>query len=256
MSVAWQPPVNMAAPTGISPVSAGSIPPGSVSAPMEDLQHEGPSPGDSEITDLNQHTKEIQFHGHTSSMAFIGSLRRLSCVDPVAANSPTEPSLVSALHNSAFSKLYRAPMGASRETTADQPNFYFPEAHLFIEAYFSGIHFIHPFIDRSSFMSQAEALWSGRSPQPPSTFIPTYFGLLATGVLMMHWTENRLGGRTRFEWSRMLFKYALRHLDEQPFSNDLNTIHCLYFLVSASLHAPPCPFTVSFPVFFSVFVRL
>ncbi|CAK7213941.1 hypothetical protein SEUCBS140593_002017 [Sporothrix eucalyptigena] len=192
------------------------------------------SPHDSEITDLNEHTNEIEFHGNTSSMSFLGDLERTSRLGPRDKQSPNpNASLVTAMHNHAFARRLLQPTYVPLIQEFQNPgkeNFYASYAHVFIEAYFSGIHYVHPFVYKESFMSRANALWFGASPQPSKSFIAMYLSLLALGSLTYSWPEERLGGRTRFEWSRKLFNEALGYLNNLQFSNDLETVHCLYFM--------------------------
>lgn len=185
------------------------------------------SPVDSEITEVNRYTNAFEFHGSTSSVAFLGNLQRLSGHQP-ARLSYQNASLVSELHNSRFSAQAKnkvppsAPPGEA---------FYFKHAHLFIDAYFSGIHYIHPFIDREDFRARSNNLWFGKSPHPTNSFIALYLSLLSVGALTRTWEEERLDGLTRFEWSRKLFAEAQVYLNETQFSNDLDTVHCLYLIV-------------------------
>ncbi|CAK7229853.1 hypothetical protein SBRCBS47491_007388 [Sporothrix bragantina] len=192
------------------------------------------SPHDSEITDLNEHTNEIEFHGNTSSMSFLGDLERTSRLGPRDKQSPNpSASLVTAMHNHAFARRLMQPPYVPPIQEIQNPgkeNFYATHAHVFIEAYFSGIHYVHPFVEKESFMSRANALWFGHTPQPSKSFIAMYLSLLALGSLTYSWPEEKLGGRTRFEWSRKLFNEAMGYLNNLQFSNDLETVHCLYFM--------------------------
>lgn len=197
------------------------------------------SPHDSEISDLNEHTNEIEFHGNTSSMSFLGDLERTSCHGSWDKQSPNpSASLVTAMHNHAFARRLLQPSGVrpiQEIQNSSKENFYAPHAYVFVEAYFSGIHYVHPFVDKESFMSRASALWFGYSPQPSKSFMAMYLSLLALGSLTYSWPEERLGSRTRFEWSRKLFNEALDCLNNLQFCNDLETVHCLYFMVCCCL---------------------
>lgn len=192
----------------------------------------GDAEQDEEITDVNTHTNQIEFHGNTSSLAFLGDLETLpGCRTP--RRSPLKASLVSELHNPAFPHNIIRASGSTTTTGSSRQTFYFPQAHVFIEAYFSGLHFIHPIIEKESFMSRAHDLWCCPSPAPSVSFVAKYFAVLSLGALTRPWPEDRLDGYTRFEWSRRLFKEALKSLDEVQFGNDLDTIHCLYLMVSS-----------------------
>lgn len=185
---------------------------------------------DGEITDVNQHTNDIEFHGNTSSLAFLGDLERAS-TSAASGDSPRKVSLVSAMHNQAFPhKAIRSPATSPAQGTSPQ-NFYFNEAFIFIEGYFSGIHSMQPIIDKATFIAGAHKLWWGSSPTPPASFVAKYFALLSLGALTRPWPEEHLHGYTRFEWSRKLFREALKHLDGAHFCNDLDTVHCLFLMV-------------------------
>lgn len=193
-----------------------------------------PADGDDEIREVNQHTNAVEFHGSTSSAAFIGHLQRASEPRrPEGLFNPrlnhTSHSLVSTLHNPSFSPSYTAVPGDSG-LLRDQ-NYYVEHAHTFINGYFENIHFVHPFIDKADFMSRSRDLWLNRGPQPELTFVALYLSVLSFGALVRVWDEGRLDGLTRFEWSRKLFGEAQRYLNHLQFSNDLETVQCLYLMV-------------------------
>ncbi|KAH8674141.1 fungal-specific transcription factor domain-containing protein [Xylariales sp. PMI_506] len=185
------------------------------------------SPDESEITDVNRHTNGIEFHGSTSSVALLGNLQRLRGHVP-AMPADEDESLVSDLHNARFPT--QADARRVPDSAPPDEAFYVKRAHLFIDAYFSGIHFIHPFIDKEDFMSRANDLWFARSPRPPNSFIALYLSLLSIGALTRTWEEEKLDSMTRFEWSRKLYSEAQAYLNDLHFSNDLETVHCLYMI--------------------------
>ena len=189
---------------------------------------------DDEIRELNQHTNTVEFHGRTSSAAFIGHLQR--------ANEPTKPvephttdpnnashSLISTLHNQSFSPSSTA--GFAEDIVLHGHGYFFEHAHAFIDGYFENIHFIHPFIDKNDFMSRSHDLWFSRTPRQSPSFVALYLSVLSFGSLVRVWDEERLGGLTRFEWSRKLFGEAQKYLNHLQFSNDLETVQCLYLMV-------------------------
>ncbi|RJE18909.1 Cupin domain protein [Aspergillus sclerotialis] len=188
---------------------------------------------DDEIRELNQHTNTVESHGRTSSAAFIGHLQR--------ANEPTKPvephatdpsnashSLISTLHNQSFSPPCTA--GFAEDIVLHGHGYYFEHAHAFIDGYFENIHFIHPFIDKNDFMSRSHDLWLSRTPRQNPSFVALYLSVLSFGSLVRVWDEERLGGLTRFEWSRKLFGEAQKYLNHLQFSNDLETVQCLYLM--------------------------
>lgn len=182
-----------------------------------------------EVREFNHHTNAVEFHGSTSSAAFIGHLQK--------ANEPTRPvspstgetpySVVSTLHNPSFSP---SASGAAESGAFHEQNYYFDQAYTFMSGYFENIHFIHPFVDKDAFISRSQNLWMNRA-QPPPSFIALYLSVLSFGSLVRVWDEERLGGLTRFEWSRKLFSEAQTYLNHLQFSNDLETVQCLYLMV-------------------------
>jgi hypothetical protein len=113
--------------------------------------------------------------------------------------------------------------------------YYFRQAHVFIEGYFESIHFMHPFIDKNHFLSRAQDLWFRAETRPQPTFVAFYLALLSIGALVRVWDEPTIDGMGRFEWSRKLFKEAEIYLHTRRFHNDLDTVHCLFLMVSLKL---------------------
>lgn len=186
-----------------------------------------------EISDVNRHTDSIEFHGTTSSMSVLDSVQKHSAQDYVPALEISErgenTSLISTLHNCAFPSQTRI---AREGGNMHEHRYYFRQAHLFIEGYFESIHFIHPFIDKSYFLSRAQDLWLHPETRPQSTFVAFYLALLSIGALVRIWDEPTIDGMGRFEWSRKLFKEAELYLHTRRFHNDLDTVHCLFLMVS------------------------
>jgi hypothetical protein len=103
---------------------------------------------------------------------------------------------------------------------------------------------MQPFIDKEDFVTRARELWFNRNSQPKTSFIALYFSLLSIGALVREWDEIRLDGLTRLEWSRKLFGEAQAHLNRLHYSNDLETVHCLFLMVRKALWAVPYVFTM------------
>jgi Fungal specific transcription factor domain len=181
---------------------------------------------DAEIMDVNRHTNAVEFHGSTSSLAILGYLQRRQSQKPGESGGEETASLVSALHNPAFSPQSGHNIGEKSQ------NIYLKQAHKFIEGYFENLHFIHPLIDKEDFIARANDLWFGLSRTDDSSFIVLYLSLMSLGALVRSWDEDQLDGLTRFEWSRKLFTEAQAHLNERRFSNDLDTVQAMYLMVS------------------------
>jgi hypothetical protein len=182
---------------------------------------------DAEIADVNRHTNAVEYHGSTSSMAFLGDLQRRRSSQQRDGIDETS-SLVSALHNPAFNPQVASP--AAQKNLQVKHNFYFKQAHIFIDAYFDNLHYIHPLVDKEDFQARASDLWFGRASPDDASFKALYLSLIALGALVKTWDEERLDGLTRFEWSRRLFLEAQSYLSELRFSNDLDTVQALYFM--------------------------
>lgn len=240
-------PVNQPpAPTGIetTPCSmprTGSTPLEPAKLPGDTTQEESAESADDEIKELNHHTNGIEFYGSTSSAAIIGHLKKArepkSHEEPY--HRPADFSLISTLHNPSFSPSYSAGPSAAIE----QQNYYFDQAHVFMSGYFENIHFIHPFIDKEDFLIRANDLWFNRSHTAEPSFVALYLSVLSFGALVRVWDEDKLAGLGRFEWSRKLFGEAQAYLNYLRFSNDLETVQCLYMMVcdDDSGYAPgPC----------------
>jgi len=191
-------------------------------SPQEDIS----GTSETEVADLNEHTRTVEFHGRTSSMAFLGYLQKPapeSIFDPEPRN---QQSLISAMHNQAFS-----PAGLQLGNVKLQPAAYSKVAPVFIEAYFESLHFIHPFIDMDDFKARAHQLWTSETPVDCSSFTVMYLSLMSLGALVKVWDEERIDGLDRFDWSRKLFRDAQDHLNALRFTNDLDTVHALYLMV-------------------------
>ncbi|KAL4817167.1 fungal-specific transcription factor domain-containing protein [Aspergillus spinulosporus] len=200
---------------------------------------EASDPVDDEVTELNHHTNGIEFHGSTSSVAFLGHLQKARDPQPEPSSSAQWPtrarapefSIVSTLHNASFSPTATISASASQSLAAvHEHNYYFEQAHVFMSGYFENVHFIHPFIDKEDFYVRAHDLWMRRTPTPDPSFIALYLSVLSFGALLRVWDEAQLGGLTRFEWSRKLFGEAQLYLNHLHFPNSLDAVQCLYLM--------------------------
>lgn len=187
-----------------------------------------------EISEFNHHTNGIEFHGSTSSAAFIGHLEKAREPKRPEEQSNLRPpdgsySLISTLHNPSFSPSCAA--GPVQPEFFHDQNFYFDQAYAFMNGYFENIHFIHPFIDKEDFVARAHDLWFNRNHQQSLSFVALYLSVLSFGALVRVWDEEIWNGLTRFGWSRKLFREAQMYLNYLQFSNDLETVQCLYLMV-------------------------
>lgn len=241
------------------------VPPEDSASPTIEVTHVGGDeryddfvfPVQEEDTNADRQTKAIEFHGSTSSIALLRDLqmslgRLFQSSTPRSGTSfphprgdgssghqqPLLPSLpahddsnrrlnlVSELRNTSFSP--RA--GTEGNATMQQRNLYIKEAQYFIDAYFQNFHFVHPFIDKKIFHQRVANMWAVGDPACDMCFFCTYLSLMSLGALIgeWEWEEDRLGGLSRFEWSRKLFDEALANLADLHFPANLDTVHCLF----------------------------
>ena len=184
----------------------------------------------SEVTEVNAHTLNNEFHGPTSSLAFLAAIQKHS-------NRQTQPSLsnihlsddhhpsslVSTFHNETFS-----PISATCTNTDWQllsaNTFYFRQSPQFLPGYFQNLHYIHPFVDREGFYVKCEDIWFGRSGKHGRSFIALYYAIMSLGALTREWDEDTPKTMTRFDWSRKMFRLATVALGDFPGPNDLESV--------------------------------
>ncbi|KAF4540141.1 C6 transcription factor [Lasiodiplodia theobromae] len=186
-----------------------------------------------EIVEVNPHTRDIEFHGHTSSVAFLGRVRQeygYSEGDSQGDQQTTsqKPSLVSTFYNHAFGTQRNGDASGWNDVLENQ--FFFPQSYVFLETYFNNLHYIHPFLDKENFYSRCDDLWQGRFQNQSRSFIALYFSLVSLGALIRTWTEEKLNGMGRFEWSRMLFEKAQLALGFPGSANDLEAAQAYIFM--------------------------
>jgi hypothetical protein len=168
--------------------------------------HESMHETEGELRDINE---SLEFHGNTSSMAFLALIQNQSQNEPEGTLSNQQPghekaSLVSTLHNVAFSPESQIPSTAG-EIPFEDKSYYFRHSRLFIDAYFDNLHFIHPILDKDEFLTRCEDLWFGRPERQTRSFVALYYSILSLGALIRGWDERLLDGMDRFQWSRKLF---------------------------------------------------
>ena len=192
-----------------------------------------------EVNDVNPHTQNPEFHGKTSSVAFLASLQsqapdshvRLGSAFPSTAS---HPSVVSLLHNEEFSPDALTQLQQPGNKLLEHERYYFRQAHAFLDGYFQNLHFIHPILDRTSFMSRCEDLWFGRAESQPRSFVALYYSLMSLGALIRTWNEEDIGGMGRLEWSRRLFDLARIALESGKNETSVESIQCLFFMAKVS----------------------
>lgn len=185
-----------------------------------------------DIVDTNAHTKNLEYYGASSSVAF------LRHVDNIAGDHVTEHitgnperSLASLLHNTSF-RPYTTPSTFSEPIQGNNDRFYFRVARRFIEAYFSNIHNVQPVFDKEVFLARCEDLWFDKSEKQPRSFVALYYVTLSLGSLVMDWDVHKIYGADRFSWSRRFFNEAVSIVTQLCSGTDLEMVQCYYMMVN------------------------
>ncbi|ROW17103.1 hypothetical protein VPNG_01391 [Cytospora leucostoma] len=201
-----------------------------------------------EVTGINSHTRNVEFYGSSSSVALLSQVQRggeRSSVSSDAGGTEHSESdtaaaaLLSNLHNPAFSLLPGPTPGfvttPSDPTDAQSPIVEatnFRQCSVFLHNFFSTLHYIHPILDKTSFLERCELLWSGNEAairQQPS-FVTLYYSVLSLGALVGYRDTEPVGGISNQKWSRRLFREARGRFTSFELVTDLETVQCYFFM--------------------------
>ena len=191
-----------------------------------------------ELDGVNEHTNGVEYHGDTSSFAFLGRVQQeyQDNIEPRSERTPIEqnhrsPSILTSLHNVAFSSALTGTQ-TQDERENDMPSFYFRESRPFLEGFFDNLHYIHPIIDKEYFLIRCEDLWAGHPEKQSREFLALYFAVLSVGALGRIWDEEKIGGLGRLEWSRKLFRIAQKCLlGSGMMSSSIEAVQALIMMV-------------------------
>lgn len=184
-----------------------------------------------DVMDTNSHTKNLEFYGASSSVAFLRHVDNIAGghVSEHITGKP-ERSLASLLHNTNF-RPYSTPSTISEAVQGNNDRFHFRVARRFIEAYFSNIHYIQPIFDEEVFLARCEDLWFDKSDKQPLSFVALYYITLSLGSLVMVWDDHEIYGADRFSWSRKFFNEAVGIVNQLGSGTDLEMVQCYYMMV-------------------------
>ena len=183
-----------------------------------------------EVAGVNRHTKNVEFYGSSSSMSL---LRRVSMHDRSSpGGDDDEAPLVSHLHNPSFPSSSRSPSRLKIPTTNSLS--YYQRCRKFIDHFFGSLHYVHPILDKLSFLERCEELWSGNGDdsQQKRSFMALYYSLLSLGALVGPRDEEVVDGKGNMEWSRKFFEEARALCGELSMTTDLEMVQCFFFMVS------------------------
>lgn len=211
-----------------------------------------------EVTAINKHTRNVEFYGSSSSVALLSQLHRTHDQQPHDGNDTGSDGhsesdaaaavLLSNLHNPAFSPP-EADQGAqpiSPQSGLDKQASvveltHYRQCSVFLHNFFSSIHYIHPILDKTSFLERCEILWSGdeNAVRQVASFVPLYYSVLSLGALVGYRDAEPVGGFSNQKWSRKFFNEARLRFTQLEIVTDLEMVQCYFFLVSRNANRPP-----------------
>lgn len=185
-----------------------------------------------EVSAVNHHTKNVEFYGSSSSMSLLSRVQENQNDTSQPQHSEGEASLVSQLHNPGFFSS-RPEVENRLEATASNTASYNHQCRGFLDGFFGSIHYIHPIIDKASFLQRCERLWANDAVPPDQTFMALYYSLLSLGALVGSRDEDN-GSISNIEWSRKFFRKARTICSELSMTTDLEMVQCFFFMVRSS----------------------
>lgn len=237
--------------------------------------------GGQEVTAINSHTRNVEFYGSSSSVALLSQVQRAGERSPASSEAgggggaehsesdAVAAALLSNLHNPAFSppQLDAPDKGAGgggsgsgghgggsggegttvltvaeAQLSAMEPAYY-RQCSVFLHNFFSTMHYIHPMIDKTSFLERCEVLWSGdkEAMRQHASFVPLYFSILSIGALVGYRDIEPVGGVSNQKWSRRFFNEARARFKELELATDLEMVQTFFFMVRGSQPRRPPP---------------
>lgn len=206
-----------------------------------------------EVHAINKHTRSVEFYGSSSSVALLSQIQKRdgdaqqdndTGSDEHSESEAAAAVLLSNLHNPSFSpaEVDSGPVpispqaGLEKQATVSESTHY-RQCSVFLHNFFSTIHYIHPILDKTSFLERSEILWSGDEDaiRQQANFVPLYYSVLSLGALVGYRDTEPVGGISNQQWSRKFFKEARAKLPALEIVTDVDLVQCFFFLVSTSL---------------------
>lgn len=210
-----------------------------------------------EVTAINKHTRNVEFYGSSSSIALLSHAQRSGGADHHQPSYDNEEGsddhsesdaaaavLLSSLHNPDFSPAQGRANTASASVQAISPqatlekqvsaaeSTHYRQCSVFLHNFFSTIHYVHPILDKASFLERCEILWSGDEAaiQQHSSFVPLYYSVLSLGALVGYRDPELIGGITNQKWSRKFFYEARLRFSSLEIVTDVEMVQSHFFL--------------------------
>lgn len=204
-----------------------------------------------EVHAINKHTRNVEFYGSSSSVALLSQIQKRDTdshqdnetgSDDHSESEAAAAVLLSNLHNPSFSpgEVDSGPVpispqaGLEKQTSASEST-HFRQCSVFLHNFFSTIHYIHPILDKTSFLERSEILWSGdeEAIRQQANFVPLYYSVLSLGALVGYRDTEPVGGISNQQWSRKFFKESRARLPALEIVTDVDMVQCFFFLVSS-----------------------
>lgn len=205
-----------------------------------------------EVTAVNRHTRNVEFYGSSSSVALLSHAQRAggdrqhadgneTGSDEHSESDTAAAVLLSSLHNPGFSPQQVdtpggmqpvSPQAGLEKQASGVESTYFRQCSVFLHNFFSTIHYIHPILDKASFLERCEVLWSGDEAaiRQHASFVPLYYSVLSLGALVGYRDADHIGGISNQQWSRRFFVEARLRFSALGIVTDLEMVQCHFFL--------------------------
>ncbi|KAF5606694.1 C6 transcription factor [Fusarium subglutinans] len=183
-----------------------------------------------EVSGMNTHTRDVEFYGSSSSVALLSHVRRTGEEDN---DGDDAGALLSSLHNPHFDPSGSQDTQRGRKSTEESDNSpWYLQCRNFIDGFFSAIHYIHPILDKTSFVQRCESLWAGEGPENKriTSFVALYYSILSIGALVGTREDELIDGITNLAWSRKFFDRAKDCCNRLGMVTDLDMVQCYFIL--------------------------
>lgn len=210
------------------------------------------APAGQEVHAINKHTHNVEFYGSSSSLALLSQIHKAgdgqspydndTGSDSRSESEAAAAVLLSNMHNPSFSPggletgvEAISPQAGLEKQAAVSESTHFRQCSVFLHNFFSTIHYVHPILDKASFLERSEVLWSGDEAaiRQQATFVPLYYSVLSLGALVGYRDTEPVGGMTNQQWSRKFFNEARTKLPALEVVTSVDLVQCFFFLVSS-----------------------
>jgi hypothetical protein len=177
---------------------------------------ETPTPDSAEsVVEVNKDTHGEEYYGGSSSISILNRLytraRRQS-----SSHARKGPSIVNLLHNPEF-----------HETVSNEPASYLLIEAGFLNVFFDTLHYMHPMIDKRTFMQRCGQMSDRKGPQ-----VALYYSCIALSAITTPANDAKLGGYLPIQWANLYVENAKKALGDVFSHTTLESVQALFLLVS------------------------